>query len=1196
MDYQSNTEAYFNDLQKLAKHAQKTLQKEDEEEAKLLTYLPLVERSNLNKEGKVLTRWQERQREWERVQSAITKKLTSKVPRPLMMASTDEYRARMEEYDLIQAAIPVKDRHANSAWEMSLRGGGPIRVAVGHIFSGLECEIDPVLPKPRIVRKPKSSTTWKTESFVPKTAAYQTRRRQLLKSITEMRPRDVSFQDADALVVKAVDLFKWARESSQAHLQMLDDEEAAAREELSIASMHSLHEDDHEQQQNTLPRIELLSTREVLFETRAGVECVREVSFRNTGDATITFRWDQIDRRTLDAEINAPRMKTPNKSKVAVEAEVPAGMPRLLTLLDAKGPADDSTRSHTLVSRRDTFFCLQNCGELLPGEVASTPFTFRDCAGGGYYASTWVLRLSPPQSRILYNTPAQNGQENSVSSVGSLRVFLSAHCVVPDETMTKRSTLQSSLQAAELGTFMGDIVADCLKRVRQPVRKVDLERRQINLFQEKNKGFIEGLCKVDGLIPPLFFSVSRVRSLQQVNLDTEAFYHRLMSAYHGTVDEYNQLAGRGAGASVLSVATLYALDDGDFQQILGVLFPEHILEIFDEVDESDVRPLWDYDLSRLLQSLDNLLPIVLHLQELEKSISQMRQAIEKLRLKAERKAARLAAGDSDEEDEEEPDEEVEEDSDRPPPPLHAKLVELRSLRARTTGGTLDLASSPLSTKPFEVLVKSMWAEKVLDNMDSYYSNAIATAQMQDFVTRGVPIPVFPSPFTSPEGAEAWDNAMKLTSPIAEPVATGKGAAKPAKNAPPPTAPTQQQVDFFHKEFFVAVREGILSACESMFGDTMQLVQESVVSLHSGHLLAGKPFDQLAVPRAEDVTDKMLIIAIDCDVLVESSDGDSAFSLQANALQRMVSYLVQLLIFEPKGIVLVAESADHHPASQITAKVEQLRSLVEQKWTEHVSADSRARRKLKQPPRSYRGPEVMECATCAESLYRLGSLLRNGTMDMSSGSAASYFAKALPILFVENLRCPGALPVEPNYVAEESDDDEAPVYVGKEEAVAHSRQKWERRRPFRLPVTLRVGGSKVVQECYCDAPPAVRELLVTAGIVGDEVLWIDACSRSLFDPLSSFNMLHAEIEGKRMMSSALREVMGWCAVLRSGPSFLQLIKDGDSAMGKHLVKLLPQCAAKARRPSVVMVLGGELRADKLRLLDEMITLVRVFPMD
>ena len=140
--YNDDPDKYFSNLEQLRRHAEATRKKESEEERKLSEYLPVNEKFSFNKEGKVLTRWQERQRDWNRIQLQIERKLRSKIKRPLMMTTADEYRAKMEELDLLQASVPDEDRFNESSWQAGLRGGGAIRQPVGHIFSGLECKYE----------------------------------------------------------------------------------------------------------------------------------------------------------------------------------------------------------------------------------------------------------------------------------------------------------------------------------------------------------------------------------------------------------------------------------------------------------------------------------------------------------------------------------------------------------------------------------------------------------------------------------------------------------------------------------------------------------------------------------------------------------------------------------------------------------------------------------------------------------------------------------------------------------------------------------------------------------------------------------------------------------------------------------------------------------------------------------------------
>ncbi|RYH24768.1 hypothetical protein EON65_16335 [archaeon] len=569
VDYLMNPDIYFENLMKLSKHAHKIQLKEEEEEAKLLQYLTLAERSNLNKEGKVLTRWQERQRDWDKVQTIINKQLSSKVNRPLMMATTDEYRGRMEEYDLIQAAIPLKERFAESAWEMSLRGGGPVRVPVGHIFSGLECMVDPNLSKPKIVRKPKSlQNTWKSGTFVPQSEAFQKRRKQLLKTITEMRPRDINVQDASTLVVKSTNLFKWASESSQTFLQALQEQRNALSQEASEETKSLVTDEEamlFEKEQAKLPRIEFLSDREVLFETQTGRECRREVVFKNIGTATVYYRFERIPEGHEDNE----KGKRSSHKKHEADILLPVNK-----LLDSKGDRDADLRNRVLNQRRDSFFCLKQSGELLPDELVSVPFVFRDCSGGGYYQNKWKLCLTPDSSKIFFSVQ-ENGGNNSIA--GSLSLTLIAHCMLPDENLGKRLASSAIVDNCVLSAYMTDIVSDCIKRVRQPVRRADYEKRQIALFQRKNNALIETLCYVNDMLPPppLFFTISRVRHMESLKFEVKEFYHTLTSAYCNVLSEYNSWAAKsGVQAAAIEVPAMYGLLSEHYNEVKKTLFPE----------------------------------------------------------------------------------------------------------------------------------------------------------------------------------------------------------------------------------------------------------------------------------------------------------------------------------------------------------------------------------------------------------------------------------------------------------------------------------------------------------------------------------------------------------------------------------------------------------------------------------------------
>merc|ERR1740138_683810 len=108
----------------------------------------------MNSESKVMRRWTEQQRDWAKMQRGLARH-AKKEHGALLMAPNNAYREQTEEYQLIQAAIPMHERHGSHYWEMSLRAHGQRFVSVGNIFSGLFCPLKDHIPPPRIIRRPK---------------------------------------------------------------------------------------------------------------------------------------------------------------------------------------------------------------------------------------------------------------------------------------------------------------------------------------------------------------------------------------------------------------------------------------------------------------------------------------------------------------------------------------------------------------------------------------------------------------------------------------------------------------------------------------------------------------------------------------------------------------------------------------------------------------------------------------------------------------------------------------------------------------------------------------------------------------------------------------------------------------------------------------------------------------------------------
>lgn len=205
-------------------------EKMDEAELKRL---PIFMRVAAQREQRTLARWQKRNDEWDTFQ----KRMAKKVRRPkdeLVFSRSEEHRSKEEEFELVQSAIPADQKYGGHYWLMSLRNMGTRYVQVGNIFSGLFCPIREGEAKPiEQVRRPERDTALLTlsqrmdhdqsagltlnagnETSHSSSKALTERRTQLAKKLKQLRPHTVELAAGDAMMIVGVNLFEWAREST----------------------------------------------------------------------------------------------------------------------------------------------------------------------------------------------------------------------------------------------------------------------------------------------------------------------------------------------------------------------------------------------------------------------------------------------------------------------------------------------------------------------------------------------------------------------------------------------------------------------------------------------------------------------------------------------------------------------------------------------------------------------------------------------------------------------------------------------------------------------------------------------------------------------------------------------------------------------------------------------------------------------
>ena len=163
-------EEHISNLEKLEElkehlvHMNETREKEKEERKRRLQGMHIFERLDDKREERILTRHEKRQREWEEFRTRMVKKLGKHHdPDNLVFNRAEEWRAMLEEKDLLMKAQPIESRQGSNLWQMSLRDAWTRYIAVGGPFSGLEM---PYIDRPELrpdsiytIRNPFNDTT-----------------------------------------------------------------------------------------------------------------------------------------------------------------------------------------------------------------------------------------------------------------------------------------------------------------------------------------------------------------------------------------------------------------------------------------------------------------------------------------------------------------------------------------------------------------------------------------------------------------------------------------------------------------------------------------------------------------------------------------------------------------------------------------------------------------------------------------------------------------------------------------------------------------------------------------------------------------------------------------------------------------------------------------------------------------------------
>lgn len=196
----------------------------------------------------------------------------------------------------------------------------------------------------------------------------------------------------------------------------------------------------------------------------------------------------------------------------------------------------------------------------------------------------------------------------------------------------------------------------------------------------------------------------------------------------------------------------------------------------------------------------------------------------------------------------------------------------------------------------------------------------------------------------------------------------------------------------------------------------------------------------------------------------------------------------------------------------------------------------------------------------------------------------------------------------------SDDEEAPIPMGRNESASQKLHDWIKRSPHTVAVSVPIGEKKSVKlDCFCSGSAAVAEVVAKTAALGNEYIWVEASAEKLFetDSFSAFQNVkvsHSALDrvpadlqviSNRFVSEEVREAFLWSGVLHClprAPEFAATVTAGENQptssklIGRHLLSLFPNTLLRGDKPKAVAVVGGIIRADKWRVLDQLIDLV------
>eukprot|EP00656_Telonema_subtile_P021933 TRINITY_DN2296_c0_g1_i1.p1 TRINITY_DN2296_c0_g1~~TRINITY_DN2296_c0_g1_i1.p1 ORF type:complete len:894 (+),score=225.33 TRINITY_DN2296_c0_g1_i1:149-2830(+) len=351
--------------------------------------------------------------------------------RPPCMFSGDEFREKVEEYELIEKAMPREEKYRDNLWFMSLRDSWARFIPLGSIFSGLFCVVREKSLSEKaftVVRNPMQKSVVNTKlqhtiardgtvhqfhtrdgpETVPKSSwvnmdGIWQKERQLRHNVKELLPFRVDTEGLLVVGSNGVDseLASTAEQEDEDETQSL-----AAKSVKTSRTKKSKKSKGAEESELAGPCLELEDPN-IAFDSNPDNVATQTVCVVNTGTTAVHYTWEKVEQQ----------------SKL--------GLP-----LRGTNPPGGG------------FWCCDQKGVLQPGTGFEFPFAFKShlC---GIYTATFKMNTVPAMPE----------------SVDPLVVSMRGVVTAPDEHAVKRALLEQHLEHNSVLHCIQDVLMEAIRNV-----------------------------------------------------------------------------------------------------------------------------------------------------------------------------------------------------------------------------------------------------------------------------------------------------------------------------------------------------------------------------------------------------------------------------------------------------------------------------------------------------------------------------------------------------------------------------------------------------------------------------------------------------------------------------------------------------------------------------------------------------------